>query len=108
MKSKGFGFVSFSDVDDFFQVVKEMNGKYIQSYFVVVCKVKIEIKLQVVKDDRKGKYQYKRGYGGNKVGNGMGGQEKGVGVYELYFGFVVGGGIVKLGQKMKGGLKLFG
>lgn len=43
-KSKGFGFVSFSDPDDFFQAAKEMNGKYIQSHPVVVRKSTTEIK----------------------------------------------------------------
>jgi RNA recognition motif-containing protein len=28
-KSKGYGFVSFSNVGDFVKAVKEMNGKYI-------------------------------------------------------------------------------
>ncbi|KAK0729318.1 hypothetical protein B0T21DRAFT_370798 [Apiosordaria backusii] len=110
-KSKGFGFVSFSDPEDFFQAAKEMNGKYIQSHPVVVRKAKTEIKPQSVKDERKGRHQHKRGNGGNKAGNGMGqGQEKGAGAgaYEPHLGPVGGGGIVKPGQKTKGGLKLLG
>ncbi|KAF3762506.1 hypothetical protein M406DRAFT_32142, partial [Cryphonectria parasitica EP155] len=43
-KSKGYGFVSFSDPDDFFQAAKEMNGKYIQSHPVVVRKSTTEVK----------------------------------------------------------------
>ncbi|KAK4201807.1 hypothetical protein QBC40DRAFT_277582 [Triangularia verruculosa] len=108
-KSKGFGFVSFSDPDDFFQAAKEMNGKYIQSHPVVVRKAKTEIKPQTVKEERKGKHQHKRGSGGNKSGNGMGHeQEKSAGAYQPHLGPAAGGGIVKPGQKTKGGLKLLG
>lgn len=53
-KSKGYGFVSFSDADDFFQSAKEMNGKYIQSHPVVVRKANTEIKVTNVKDKSKG------------------------------------------------------
>ncbi|CRK18644.1 hypothetical protein BN1723_017694, partial [Verticillium longisporum] len=49
-KSKGFGFVAFSDADDFFQAAKEMNGKYIQSHPVVVRKANTEIKVTNVKE----------------------------------------------------------
>ncbi|KAK8050377.1 hypothetical protein PG994_012107 [Apiospora phragmitis] len=42
-KSKGFGFVSFSDPDEFFAAAKEMNGKYIQSHPVVIRKSTTEI-----------------------------------------------------------------
>ncbi|KAJ4295894.1 hypothetical protein N0V88_004596 [Collariella sp. IMI 366227] len=70
-KSKGFGFVSFSDADDFFQAAKEMNGKYIQSHPVVVRKAKTEVKPAAVKEDRKGKHNKKSG-GGHKSGSGMG------------------------------------
>ena len=107
-KSKGFGFVSFSDPDDFFQAAKEMNGKYIQSHPVVVRKAKTEIKAQMVKDDRKGKNK-KRGSGGNKSGSGMGaGQDGGAAAYEPHLGQMGGAGITKPGQKTKGGLKLLG
>ncbi|KAK4190495.1 RNA-binding protein 42 [Podospora australis] len=110
-KSKGFGFVSFSDPEDFFQAAKEMNGKYIQSHPVVVRKAKTEIKPQVLKDDRKGKNHHKRG-GGNKSGNGMGGSGGGhdgaANSYEPHLGPMGGAGITKPGQKTKGGLKLLG
>ncbi|KAK4237036.1 RNA-binding protein 42 [Achaetomium macrosporum] len=106
-KSKGFGFVSFSDPEDFFQAAKEMNGKYIQSHPVVVRKAKTEIKPQVVKEDRKGKNNKS---GGNKSGSGMGAGAgaNGPGAYEPHLGPVAGGGITKPGQKTKGGLKLLG
>ncbi|SPQ18828.1 7014aee7-150a-4031-9576-535d1e4b7f01 [Thermothielavioides terrestris] len=106
-KSKGFGFVSFSDPEDFFQAAKEMNGKYIQSHPVVVHKAKTEIKPQVVKEERKGKNKNKGG--GNKSGSGMGATGAGSAqAYEPHLGPMVGGGITKPGQKTKGGLKLLG
>ena len=54
-KSRGYGFVSFSDPDDFFQAAKEMNGKYIGSHPVVVRKSKTEIKVSSFKDDSRGR-----------------------------------------------------
>lgn len=106
-KSKGFGFVSFSDPEDFFQAAKEMNGKYIQSHPVVVRKAKTEIKPQPVKEDRKSKNNKRSG--GSKSGSGMGaGQDGAVGTYEPHLGPIGGGGITKPGQKTKGGLKLLG
>ncbi|KAL2128088.1 hypothetical protein VTI74DRAFT_9742 [Chaetomium olivicolor] len=106
-KSKGFGFVSFSDPEDFFQAAKEMNGKYIQSHPVVVRKAKTEIKAQVVKEERKGKNN-KRSGGGHKSGSGMGAGAGGPAAYEPQLGPVAGAGITKPGQKTKGGLKLLG
>lgn len=106
-KSKGFGFVSFSDPEDFFQAAKEMNGKYIQSHPVVVHKAKTEVKAQAVKEDRKGKNKKKGN--GNKGGSGMGGTgANSPATYEPHLGPMAGGGITKPGQKTKGGLKLLG
>ncbi|KAK3301082.1 uncharacterized protein B0H64DRAFT_30366 [Chaetomium fimeti] len=108
-KSKGFGFVSFSDPEDFFQAAKEMNGKYIQSHPVVVRKAKTEIKPAMVKEDRRGKKNQRKGGGGNKSGSGMGaGAADGAGAYEPHLGPMGGSGITKPGQKTKGGLKLLG
>jgi hypothetical protein len=109
-KSKGFGFVSFSDPEDFFQAAKEMNGKYIQSHPVVVRKAKTEIKPAMVKEDRRGKKNQRKGGGsGNKGGSGMGaGVADGAGAYEPHLGPMSGSGITKPGQKTKGGLKLLG
>ena len=95
-KSKGFGFVSFSDADDFFQAAKEMNGKYIQSHPVVVRKANTEIKVSNIKEKDKGKKNKNR----NKGGNGGG--------YEPNLGPTAGGGITKPGQKTKNGLRLLG
>ncbi|KUI62455.1 hypothetical protein VP1G_09589 [Cytospora mali] len=104
-KSKGYGFVSFSDSDDFFQAAKEMNGKYIQSHPVVVRKSTTEIKPASAKDKNKGRYQKK---GGNKSGNGGGsGAGKGEGGYSPHLG-PTAGGIVKPGQKNKSGVKFLG
>lgn len=102
-KSKGYGFVSFSDPDDFFQSAKEMNGKYIQSHPVVVRKSTTEIKTTNVKDDRRKGKNYKN-KGGKNNGSGAGNGDSG---YAPHLG-PQGGGIVKPGQKTKGGLKLLG
>ncbi|KAJ9157265.1 RNA-binding protein 42 [Pleurostoma richardsiae] len=104
-KSKGFGFVSFSDPDDFFQAAKEMNGKYIQSHPVVVRKSTTEIRPASVRDDRHG-----RGKGHkdrNRKGGGGAGRGEGGGGYEPHLG-PAGGGVVKPGQKTKDGLRILG
>ncbi|KAL1883148.1 hypothetical protein VTK73DRAFT_9515 [Phialemonium thermophilum] len=105
-KSKGYGFVSFSDPDDFFQAAKEMNGKYIQSHPVVVHKAKTEIKPQVIKEDRHSKGKNHKKTGTSKSGSGPGKHDT-VSSYEPHLG-AVGGGITKPGQRTKGGLKLLG
>ncbi|KAF5023588.1 hypothetical protein F66182_4346 [Fusarium sp. NRRL 66182] len=103
-KSKGYGFVSFSDADDFFQAAKEMNGKYIQSHPVVVRKANTEIKVANVKEkDRNGKKNNKN----NKKG-GHGGSNGGGAGYEPSLGPMGGSGVVKPGQKTKNGLRLLG
>ncbi|ODQ55878.1 RNA-binding domain-containing protein [Saitoella complicata NRRL Y-17804] len=43
-KSKGFGFVSFKDPDEFVKAAREMNGKYIGSRPVKIRKATTEIK----------------------------------------------------------------
>jgi hypothetical protein len=101
-KSKGFGFVSFSDADDFFQAAKEMNGKYIQSHPVVVRKANTEIKVTTAKD---------KGRGGKKGGHHSDNKKKhdgGGGGYEPNLGPMGGGGVTKPGQKTKNGLRLLG
>ncbi|KXJ86121.1 hypothetical protein Micbo1qcDRAFT_168704 [Microdochium bolleyi] len=110
-KSKGYGFVSFSDPDDFFQAAKEMNGKYIQSHPVRVSKATTEIKTVNVKDKHSGgkwnknKNKHRQGGGGGGgSGAGRGGND---GAYEAHLG-AHGGGVTKPGQKTKGGLKLLG
>ncbi|KAI9172160.1 RNA-binding protein [Paramyrothecium foliicola] len=98
-KSKGFGFVSFSDADDFFQAAKEMNGKYIQSHPVVIRKANTEIKTTTVKEKERGR---KNNHHNNKKKNDQGGS------YEPSLGPMPGQGVTKPGQKMKNGLRLLG
>jgi hypothetical protein len=108
-KSKGFGFVSFSDPDEFFAAAKEMNGKYIQSHPVVVRKSTTEIKPQVVKDKRHGGGKWNKNKNKNSKnrsgnGNGAGGREDS---FEPHLG-PAGGGVTKPGSKTKDGLRLLG
>lgn len=102
-KSKGYGFVSFSDADDFFQAAKEMHGKYIQSHPVVVKKANTEIKATNVKNKSHG--GKKKGGNGNQGGRNDSG---GAGGYESHLGPKPGAGITKSGQKTKNGLRLLG
>ncbi|KAI0889132.1 RNA-binding domain-containing protein [Annulohypoxylon maeteangense] len=111
-KSKGYGFVSFSDPDEFFSAAKEMNGKYIQSHPVVVRKSTTEIKPTAQKDNNRWNknnknknWKNKNRGGGN--GNGSGGGGKREGSFEPHLG-PAAAGVHKPGQKTKGGLKLLG
>jgi hypothetical protein len=81
-KSKGYGFVSFTDSDDYFQAAKEMQGKYIGSHPVLIKRSTTEIKA--VAPQPKGKK------GGSKGGG------------------AAGAGVQKKAPKKKGGLKLLG
>jgi len=47
-KSKGYGFVAFSDGDEYFRAAREMNGKYIGSHPVLLKRSNTEIKPVVV------------------------------------------------------------
>lgn len=85
-KSKGYGFVSFIDGDEYFQAARDMQGKYIGSHPVLLRKSTTEIKATVPQDKRKGK----GGKGGRQGGS------KG------------GGGVQKKQSKTKGGLKVLG
>jgi RNA recognition motif-containing protein len=87
-KSKGYGFVSFSDGDDFFRAAREMNGKYVGSHPVIVKRATTEIKPVVQQDKRGGKGNKNKGKGG-----GHGTQ---------------GGRVEKAGGKTKNGLKILG
>lgn len=35
-KTKGFGFVSFKDPQDFIKAMKEMNGKFMNNFFIII------------------------------------------------------------------------
>jgi RNA recognition motif-containing protein len=66
-KSKGFGFVSFTDADDYFQAAKEMNGKYIGSHPVLIKRSDANVKPVTKKEDqrgRNGKFNNKNNKGG--------------------------------------------
>ncbi|KPI45610.1 putative RNA-binding protein [Cyphellophora attinorum] len=83
-KSKGFGFVSFSSGDDYFQAAREMQGKYIGSHPVLIKRAVTEVRPTTVQDKR-GKNNK------NKAGK------------------VEHGGVKKKGaDKTKGGLKILG
>lgn len=96
-KSKNFGFVSFSDPDDYFQAAKEMNGKYIQSHPVIVTRAKTEVKPSVVKERDNRKKNGKKGKRGNNNQS-----------FEPSLAPTPGAGVQKPGQKTKNGLKLLG
>jgi len=94
-KSKGYGFVSFSDGDDFFQAAREMQGKYIGSHPVLLRRSTTEIKAVTPKDNKHGKGNKNKGKGGRNDG-GSSNKDK------------TGAGIQKAGNKTKGGLKVLG
>lgn len=87
-KSKGYGFVSFIDGEEYFQAARDMQGKYIGSHPVLLRKSTTEIRPTVPQDKRKGG---KNGKGGG--GKGGGG---------------TGAGVQKKQSKTKGGLKVLG
>lgn len=86
-KSKGFGFVSFSDGDDYFRAARDMNGKYIGSHPVLVKRSTTEIKAVLPKDKKNQGKGHKGGGGGNAN---------------------TGAGVQKKQAKTKGGLKILG
>ncbi|KAF2134414.1 RNA-binding domain-containing protein, partial [Dothidotthia symphoricarpi CBS 119687] len=55
-KSKSYGFVSFSDTDDYFRAAKEMQGKYIGSHPVLIKRATSEVKAVTKRDDKHGKH----------------------------------------------------
>ena len=86
-KSKGYGFVSFIDGEEYFQAARDMQGKYIGSHPVLLRKSTTEIKATGVQDKKKGKF----GKGGGGGGKGQ-----------------TGAGVSKKQNKTKGGLKVLG
>lgn len=89
-KSKGYGFVSFSDGDDFFQAARDMQGKYIGSHPVLLRRSTTEIKAVTPKDNKR------HGKGKNKGKGGGNDKDK------------TGAGVQKAGSKTKGGLRVLG
>ncbi|KAG5935518.1 hypothetical protein E4U53_000419 [Claviceps sorghi] len=109
-KSKGYGFVSFSDADDFFNAAKTMNGQYIQSHPVIVKKANTEIKAVTVKEKKGGKNNRRGQHRGSHPaqqlqGAGHGGTAPPT--YEASLG-PAHAGVTKPGQKTKNGLRLLG
>lgn len=88
-KSKGYGFVSFANGDEYFQAAKDMQGKYIGSHPVLIKRAMTEVRATTVRNDHKGKGKHKH--------KGAGGHNK-----------VEHGGVEKKAPKTKGGLKVLG
>ncbi len=88
-KSKGYGFVSFSNGDQYFQAAKDMQGKYIGSHPVLLRRSTTEIRPTHPTDKKK------TGKGGKGKGGGNNGTNTGAGVQ-------------KKQSKTKGGLKIIG
>ncbi|KIY01599.1 uncharacterized protein Z520_03151 [Fonsecaea multimorphosa CBS 102226] len=84
-KSKGYGFVSFADGDDYFRAARDMNGKYVGSHPIVVKKAVTDVRPTTAKQS------------GHKGKGGAGGHGK-----------VEHGGVHKKQPKTKGGLKVLG
>lgn len=90
-KSKGYGFVSFSDGDDYFKAAREMQGKYIGSHPVLLRRATTEVRPVVVTNDKKGK-KAPNASGGNTASTTTGAQKS----------------KVKKQTKTKNGLKILG
>ncbi len=90
-KSKGYGFVSFSDGDEYFRAARDMQGKYIGSHPVLLRRSTTEIR-PVAPTDKRGKGKYGKGKGNNR---GSGNAN-------------TGGGVLKKSNKTKGGLRVLG
>lgn len=84
-KSKGYGFVSFADGDDYFRAAREQNGKYVGSHPIVVKKAVTDVRPTAQKQNN------------SKGKGGAGGHGK-----------VQHGGVNKKQPKTKGGLKVLG
>ena len=93
-KSKGYGFVSFSDGDDYFKAAREMQGKYIGSHPILLRRAQTEIRPTSTNALKSGKK-----HGGGKAGGGSGGNQS--------LSKVKQDGVKKPG-KTKGGLKILG
>jgi hypothetical protein len=95
-KSKGYGFVSFSDGDEYFQAARDMQGKYIGSHPVLLRRSTTEVRAAPVQQ-KGGKHgKHGKGGGGGGGGGGVGG------------GKTEHGGVQKKQPKTKGGLKVLG
>lgn len=75
-KSKGYGFVSFANGDEYFQAAKDMQGKYIGSHPVLIKRAMTEVRPTTVKNDKHGKNRNKNKGAGNHAKVEHGGIEK--------------------------------
>lgn len=92
-KSKGYGFVSFTDSEEMFRAAKEMNGKYIGSHPVSIKRSTTDIRPVTQADKKKsGSYNAK----GNKTKN------------DSILNASTGAGIQKKQPKTKGGIRFLG
>ncbi|PGH14281.1 hypothetical protein AJ79_03103 [Helicocarpus griseus UAMH5409] len=102
-KSKGYGFVSFSDGEDYFRAAREMQGKYIGSHPVLLKRAMTEIRpVSASKAGGGG------GKGGGKKSGSGGGPGAGRGGGGAGGGKVIDGGVQKKQGKTKGGLRVIG
>src|SRR5271156_4153184 len=86
-KSRGYGFVSFSDGDEYFQAARDMQGKYIGSHPVLLRRSTTEVRPTAVQSKGNKHSKGKGGFGGGKTEH---------------------GGVQKKQPKTKGGLKVLG
>jgi len=101
-KSKGYGFISFSDGEEYFQAGRDMEGKYIGSHPVQIKRSNTEIRPVVQKDKNlaKGGKNGKFAKGGQGRANGS---EGGANLHAS-----TGAGVQKKQSKTKGGLRVLG
>ncbi|KAF2747127.1 RNA-binding domain-containing protein [Sporormia fimetaria CBS 119925] len=97
-KSKSYGFVSFSNTDDYFRAAKEMEGKYIGSHPVRIKRANTEVVASTKRDDKHGKHGKKNNKDKNQPGNST----------VIAAGPAYYSGIQKSSQKNKGGPRLLG
>lgn len=105
-KSKGYGFISFSDGDDYFKAAREMQGKYIGSHPILLRRAQTEVRPASASAVKSGK---KHGHGGGSGHGGHGGSGSGASAgagARQGLGKVKQDGVKK--SKTKGGLKLLG
>ncbi|KAI5291133.1 hypothetical protein KEM54_006201 [Ascosphaera aggregata] len=106
-KSKGYGFVSFADGDDYFKAAREMQGKYIGSHPVLLKKAVTEIKAVPVNAVKKAGKK-KPGSGGISAATTAGASGSGGTAAGEKKKTKIEHGISKKHPKTRGGLKILG
>uniref|UniRef100_A0A093XM42 Putative RNA-binding protein C22E12.02 n=1 Tax=Talaromyces marneffei PM1 TaxID=1077442 RepID=A0A093XM42_TALMA len=94
-KSRGYGFISFSDGDDYFKAGREMQGKYIGSHPILLRRAMTEVRPVQDRRDMKGKKNGHGGGGKSQPQSAVGGSKP------------KGDGVKKQGYT-RGGLKILG